>query len=180
VAAVVCTAALATGGAVEVNHKIQERTPAPAPANTAETHSVATAPAAAPVLTRSGGKPQLVALAPSRPAKATPAAKPEHKTATAERKKVAGAAPIALQDDPAAISDDPQADTGGVRAPDAPAAPTAIPTASPAPVVPTTDQAQPTPAPATAGSEQPAAPPAAAGGQEAPAPTGAPPPPAGG
>jgi RNA polymerase sigma factor (sigma-70 family) len=182
VAAVVCTAALATGGAVEVNHKIQERAPAPAPANTATTHSVPTAPAAAPVVTRSGGKPQVATLAPSRPAKAAPAAKPAHNTATTKRKqKVLAAPPIALQDDPApAISDDPQAETGGARAPDAPAAPTAVPTASPAPAAPTADQAQPTPAPANAGSEQAPAPPTTGGGFEAPAPAdGPPPPPAG-
>ncbi len=84
VAAVVCTAALATGGAVEVNHKIQQRAPAPVPAKTAKTHSARTAPAAAPVVARAGGKPQVVTFAPSRPAKAAPAAKPEHKTATSQ------------------------------------------------------------------------------------------------
>jgi RNA polymerase sigma factor (sigma-70 family) len=180
VAAVVCTAALATGGAVEVNHKIQQRTPAaPVPAKTVKAHSARTAPAAAaPVVARAGGKPQVVTFAPSRPAKAAPVAKREHKTAAAKHKhKVpAVAAPIALQDDPApAIADDPQVETGGARAPDAPATPTPIATASPAPIAPTADQAQPTPAPAAAGSEQTA--PATGGGTEAPAPTDAPPPP---
>src|SRR5215218_3363011 len=47
VAAVVCTAALATGGAVEVNHKIQQRTPAPVQAKAAKAHSLRTVPAAA-------------------------------------------------------------------------------------------------------------------------------------
>jgi RNA polymerase sigma factor (sigma-70 family) len=182
VAAVVCTAALATGGAVEVNHKIQQRTPtAPVPAKTAKVHSARTAPAAAaPVVTRAGGKPQVVTFAPSRPAKAAPVAKPEHKTAAVKHthKVPPVTAPIALQDDPAPAAiddDDPQVQTGGVRAPDATAQPTPIATASPAPVAPTADQAQPTPAPATVGSEQPA--PATGGGTEAPAPTDAPPPP---
>jgi hypothetical protein len=183
VAAVVCTAALATGGAVEVNHKIQQRTPAaPVPAKTAETRAAQTAPAPAPVVAQSAGQPQVATFVPSRPAQAAPAAaKPEHRAAAKPERQVAVAVPIALHDDPVpAIADDPQVETGGARAPDAPAAPTVVPNAAPAPVAPMTDQAQSTPAPATAGSEQPAALPAAAGGNEAPAPTDAPPPPAAG
>jgi RNA polymerase sigma factor (sigma-70 family) len=184
VAAVVCTAALATGGAVEVNHKIQQRTPAPVAAKAAKTHSVRTVPAAAAapvVVARPGGKPQVATLTPSRPAKAAPAAKPEHKRATVKHKpRVVVAVPpaAAVQDDPAPAVSDPQVETGGVRAPDATAAPTASPTTSPAPLVPTADQGQPAPPPATAGSQPPATPPAtASGGSEAPAPTDAPPPP---
>jgi len=183
VAAVVCTAAIATGGAVEVNHKISDRAPAkPEPAaKTVKTHpaTVATAPLSSPV-----GRPQVSTLAPTRSAPASaPAKKKQKATADAKpkRQKAVPALPVALQDDekaPATVADDPQLETGGVRAPDAPAEPTPAATASPAPVAPIADQPQAAPAPATAGSAQPTDP-VAGGGTEAPAPVDAPPPAAG-
>ena len=178
VAAVVCTAAIATGGAVEVNHKIQHRVAAPpAPTKTVKARTAHTTPMRAPVLAEPVGKPQVATYAPAAAA-AAPAAKKRAHTAPADTKrkqKVAAAAPIALQDgaEPAATAD-PQSETGGVIAPDAPAAsPTASPIiASPTPAPPTA-----TPAPATAGSEQTGTAPVAGGGVEAPAPTDPPPPP---
>ncbi len=178
VAAVVCTAAIATGGAVEVNHQIQARVPAPpAPTKTVKTRSAHTTPTRAPVVAEPGGKPQATRSAPAAASSAAPAAKKRtHKPAadTQREPKVVAAAPIALTDDaePAATAN-PQAETGGAVAPDAPAA---SPTASPAPPAPTPAPPAPTPAPTATGAEQTATAPVAGGGVEAPAPTDAPPP----
>ena len=176
VAAVVCTAALATGGAVEVNHKISHDT-APKRAQPAKSAAADRArPAAA-----------AAAVAPSRPVASTvvldrvvprPAAAPvkleRHKTAAPAKEKPA--VTVAVQDtDAAVVTDedaapaDPQLETGGVRAPDAPAeaVPPVASVTPGAPGAPIADQAQPTPAPATAQSVTRDAP--AAGAVTAPA-----------
>ena len=188
VAAVVCTAAIATGGAVEVNHKITA-SDAPAKVETAtktvRTHAAKVAPAPIAAPARSAPQPT-TSTAPAHAAAATaPAAK---------RKRAATAEPRALKDTkvttvPAALerpadaaapaaTADPQSEAGGVRAPDATAVPTPAATTSPAPVTPVGTAPQPTPAPANT-AEQTTTPPTG-GGAEAPAPIDAPPPPAGG
>ncbi len=171
VAAVVCTAAIATGGAVEVNHKMQDRSPAKSPPAKAVKERAAhppaapaIAPACAPV-----GRPQVQTLVPDRTA-ASAAAPVKRKRATSDAKpkadKPAAAPVVALQESEAPVladetlPPDPQAETGGVRAPDAPEAPVAVPTEPPAPVAP------------IAGQPQPEAPEAIAGTEQAPAPVG--------
>ncbi|MDA0162700.1 RNA polymerase sigma factor [Solirubrobacter ginsenosidimutans] len=184
VAAVVCTAAIATGGAVEVNHQIAEKAPV-APAHATKTvHSrpaqSAPAPISAPVRTA----PQPSTLTPAHAtAAAAPAAaakrkaKPATETRALKEKKVT-TVPVALErpDTPVATAvGDTQDASGGVRAPDASVTPTPVATTTPtAPVAPIANTPQATPAPATT-SEQPATPPAG-GGVEAPAPVDAPPP----
>jgi RNA polymerase sigma factor (sigma-70 family) len=183
VAAVVCTAALATGGAVEVNHQIQRQAPMqPAAAKTATPHAARMVRTAPPVVAVPAGRPQpqVATAAPARTASAAPVAKREHKPAANRKQKAAAVAPIAaLQDDAVpAVTNDPQVETGGVRAPDATPTATTVPAASPTPIAPIGDQSQPAPPAATVGSEPAVAP--VSGGAEAPAPVDAPPPPAGG
>jgi RNA polymerase sigma factor (sigma-70 family) len=184
VAAVVCTAAIATGGAVEVNHKIATQSaPATHTATTKVTHSrpthAAPAPIAAPVRTA----PQPATVAPAHTASVpVPAVKKKHATTTvsdakALKEKKQTTVPVALQrtDTPAPTAvADPQVESGGVRAPDATATPTPIATASPAPVAPIANAPQATPAPATT-AEQPVTP-TSPGGAEAPAPVDSAPP----
>ena len=143
VAAVVCTAALATGGAVEVKREIVQDTPAPAATKAHKARTAAkTAPAAAaPVVVEAKGRPQVASFdrspaqtsTVSLPAKkhkaahkAKAKAKPTPTTAPAETK-----ATTDLGDE--AVAADPQAETGGARAPDAPAVAVPTPVASPAP-----------------------------------------------
>jgi RNA polymerase sigma factor (sigma-70 family) len=182
VAAVVCTAAIATGGAVEVNHQIAaEHAPTRHTAATTAGH-IRPAPAApAPISAPLRTAPQATTIAPAHAASVSaPATRTKHKPAdqtTALKEKKLTSVPVALErtdiEAPVAVTD-PQVETGGARAPDATATPTAIPTASPAPVAPTTSAPQATPAPATT-SEQPGTP-DINGGAEAPAPADAAPP----
>jgi hypothetical protein len=186
VAAVVCTAAIATGGAVEVNHKIATNdAPAKVESVTKTAKSRPAKPAPAPISAPVRTGPQVTTSVPARTASvSTPATK--RKRAAAKDAKPATdtkvtTVPAALQqtDTPApttTATPDPQAESGGVRAPD----PTVVPTpvASPAPPNPVTQAPQATPAPATS-SEQPATSPSG-GGVEAPAPVDTAPPPAGG
>jgi RNA polymerase sigma factor (sigma-70 family) len=191
VAAVVCTAAIATGGAVEVNHKIAASN-APAKtetgSKTAKTRAAkptAPAPIAAPV----HNAPQPTTFTPAHAAAAAAPATAKRKrtrsakteTRTLESTKVT-TVPAALErpaDTPQpTATTDPQSEAGGVRAPDATAVPTPAATTSPSPVTPVGTTPQATPAPAST-SDQTTTPPAA-GGAEAPAPVDAPPPPPGG
>jgi hypothetical protein len=182
VAAVVCTAAIATGGAVEVNHQIAaEHAPTRHTASTTAGHSRPALPAPAPISAPVRTAPQATTVAPAHTASVSaPATRTKDKPATqttALKEKKLTSVPVALErtdiEAPAAITD-PQVATGGTRAPDATATPTAIPTASPAPVAPTTSAPQATPAPATT-SEQPGTQ-DINGGAEAPAPADAAPP----
>jgi RNA polymerase sigma factor (sigma-70 family) len=185
VAAVVCTAAIATGGAVEVNHKMASNN-APAKAETAsrtaKSHPLKLTPA--PISAPVRNEPQATTGAPARTASAS-TAKRRHAPAKADAKPATDdkvtSVPVALQrtepDAPVATAD-PQLESGGARAPDATASPTPVASASPAPVTPVAEAPQPTPPPATS-SEQPATPPSG-GGVEAPAPVDNAPPPAGG
>jgi RNA polymerase sigma factor (sigma-70 family) len=188
VAAVVCTAAIATGGAVEVNHKIADRTPAPSHTKKPErahTAKVQPAPIAAPIKSA----PQVATQVPAR-AKAASApatrkhksekrAKPDKPRKTAAATTGAAVTGAVASPTPVPTTADPQAQTGGTRAPDAPAA-TPTPVATPVPSVapPVAQQPQPTPVPGTA-AEQPSATPNP-GGAEAPPPVDTPPPPAAG
>ncbi len=159
VAAVVCTAAIATGGAVEVNHKITA-SDAPAKVETA-TKTVKTA--------RGQGRP-----GPDRRARALRAAADDvdgarprgrrHRPggqAQARRHGRAASAegheghdrprrPRAPRRRHGARRDAPtrRSEAGGVRAPDATAVPTPAATTSPAPLTPVGTAPQPTPAPA--------------------------------
>ena len=182
VAAVVCTAAIATGGAVEVNHKMAS-TDAPAKAEAA-TKTVKRRPAKltpAPISAPIRHVPQVTTHAPARTASA-PASATKRKLAAvthakpAKDTKVTTVAVALRQPDTGAptATADPQVETGGVRAPDATVSPTPVATASPAPVTPVAEAPQPTPPPATS-AEQPATPPSS-GGVEAPPPVDAPPP----
>jgi RNA polymerase sigma factor (sigma-70 family) len=187
VAAVVCTAAIATGGAVEVNHKIRDRAPAPAPAKSKPKERTVAPAVQAPVVVEPRGRPQVHTSAPVRTASAP--VKPKTAAVKRDAAKKAAPAALAVTEAPAAAEDaapaaaedaaptvvDPQLETGGVRAPDAPvtAVPTpaesAVPTPT-APVPPMAEQAQPETVPATE------APPAAnQGGAAAPSPSSAPP-----
>ena len=176
VAAVVCTAAIATGGAVEVNHQIRDHAPASAAAKTKAKERVVTPAVEAPVVVEPTGRPQVQTSAPTRAASA-PA---KRKSSAAKRDAAKKAAPAALAVTEVApdVADaaptvDPQLETGGARAPDAPvtAVPTPDATAMPElPAVPTADPAQPETVPATD------APPAAGeGGTAAPGDQSAPP-----
>ena len=83
VAAVVCTAAIATGGAVEVNHQIQEHAPPPpAPAKAASERAPLPA-ASAPVVAEPIGKPQVQTYTPAK-APAAPAEPARKKKSAAE------------------------------------------------------------------------------------------------
>jgi RNA polymerase sigma factor (sigma-70 family) len=180
VAAVVCTAAIATGGAVEVNHQMAaEHAPAKHTASTRTTHSRPTPPAPAPISAPVRNAPQPSTLAPATASAASaPAAKKKTKhatdTKTLKERKVTTVPAVLQQPDtpaPTAVDTDPQLASGGARAPDPTASPIPVATASPAPIA---DAPQATPAPANT-SEQPATP-ESGGGVEAPAPVDAPPP----
>ncbi|HWK25038.1 MAG TPA: RNA polymerase sigma factor [Solirubrobacter sp.] len=170
VAAVVCTAALATGGAVEVNHKIGQRAPAPHPAK----RTARTAPAPAPIAVKvPAGHPQVAVPTAAAPrahaASAAAPAKPKKQTVK-KTAPAAAAAPTAVLAVPTVeATADPQVQTGGARAPDAPAP-------SPTPIPPA---ATPTPeAPAAPVPTESADPAPSSGAVEAPAPgTEMPPPP---
>src|SRR3954451_21226519 len=136
VAAVVCTAALATGGAVEVKREIVKRRPAPVAAKTHKAKTAAkTAPAAAaPVVIEAKGRPQVASFDRS-PAQTSTVSLPAKKHNAAAHKAKATPAPVVAPpaelksttdpgDDPVVV--DPQAETGGARAPDAPTV--AVPT----------------------------------------------------
>src|SRR3954447_4134442 len=147
VAAVVCTAAIATGGAVEVKRQIAEHQPAaPASVKLQKTRAAHVAVATKPPVV-AAGHPQVEVLdrVPARTAAvATPAKHKTHKPAA-----VSTAIPVAtetpgtvLQQDTLPTTD-PQQATGGTRAPDDASA---TPVATPTPVAsPVADQAQPTP-----------------------------------
>jgi RNA polymerase sigma factor (sigma-70 family) len=173
VAAVVCTAAIATGGAVEVQEQITDHKP---PAKNEKKQSRAAVKAVPPpVVAQPVGRPQTQAAAPVHRALAAAPARPERKQAAADAKPAEKkAAPVALHETPAATPDgtavaDPQAQTGGARAPDAtaPPAPTTTPvpapsaTPVPAETEPTTDAPPPATDPGTTTAE---------GGTQAPPP----------
>ena len=177
VAAVVCTAAIATGGAVEVNHQMQHRAPAQnAPAKTVKERAAHPAPAVAPVVAAPAGHPQVQTLGPARTASAPAPAKRKHAKSEAVADKRAAAPVVALQDAETpvvtdeALPADPQAETGGVRAPDAPSEPVATPAEPSAPVAPIADQAQPAAPEAIAGTDQAPAPMGGASAPDAAAP----------
>lgn len=192
VAAVVCTAAIATGGAVEVQHQIVEHRPAPAPA---EKEHARTKPVSKPKVTppavvpsQSGPQPITVSSAagPATAAAATSETKRERRqqrTVKAKKAEPPAITPAEAEPTTGVIDDtakpivDPQAETGGARAPEAPVA-TATPIQTPVPTAtPTAPVA--TPAPADTATQSPA--PTGDGGTVAP-PTagGATAPPAGG
>ncbi|WP_028061905.1 RNA polymerase sigma factor [Solirubrobacter soli] len=186
VAAVVCTAAIATGGAVEVNHKITAdkapaTTSAAKPAKTRAAKPAGVAPIAAPVR----NAPQETTFTPAHAAAAAAPAATKRKRASSKtdtrslKSTKVTTAPVALERPadaaPPTATTDPQVESGGARAPDPTAIPTPSATASPQPAT----TPQPTPSPATT-SEQPSNPSTGSGAVEAPAPVDAPPPPAGG
>jgi hypothetical protein len=116
----------------------------------------------------------LARTAPHATAAAAPV-KHTHKHPAAKHEKPTPAAtPSATATDvpedatPAAV--DPQQETGGARAPDAPATPTPVPATTP--TAPVTNSPQPTPVPATPATSTPI-PPAATGGTTAPPATAA-------
>lgn len=185
VAAVVCTAAIATGGAVEVKREIVAHAPAPAPAKEhKERANVATQPVVAPVLAKPQGHPQPASLNPA-PATAAAATATETKQQdrSAKERKLEAAAPVTPAESTGAVVDtdqtapivDPQVSTGGARAPDAPTpTPTPAPIETPAAAAPTPPAATPTAAPAVPSTQVPTAPvtPPSAGGTAAPPVTG--------
>src|SRR4051794_14146702 len=130
VAAVVCTAAIATGGAGEVHHKIATRN-APATAQTAtrtvKSHAptpAAPAPLSAPVRTA----PQVTTTSvPAHTASTTVPAAKRKKAARTETRSLEATkvttAPVALErpsgETTPVATTDPQVESGGVRAPDA-------------------------------------------------------------
>jgi RNA polymerase sigma factor (sigma-70 family) len=187
VAAVVCTAAIATGGAVEVQHKVAtSQAPKVETATKTEKSHAAKPPAVAPISAPQRTAPQPTTFTPAKAtAAAAPAVKHKHE-AKAERRALketkVTTVPAALERDAdgatPAPTVDPQAEAGGTRAPDAPVVPTPVATPSPAPVTPVAESPQPTPPPASA-AEQPVATPSS-GGAEVPAPSATAPPPAGG
>jgi RNA polymerase sigma factor (sigma-70 family) len=150
VAAVVCTAAIATGGAVEVNHQLRDHAPPPAPAKAKAKERTVTPAVKPPVVVEPRGRPQVQTSAPARtapkPAKKA-AAKRDAAKKTAPAALAVTEAPPALDEPAPAV--DPQLETGGVRAPDAPVTATPAPaeTAVPTPSVPPTAE-QPEAAPA--------------------------------
>jgi hypothetical protein len=185
VAAVVCTAAIATGGAVEVNHQISRSPATPDAAEQTPVKKPAAAPApreGAPVLAEPVGRPQAQTPAPARAASArAPAAEPKRKRAVAdEPRAIKQTAPPVAGDEkekPKAVPTpaDPQLETGGARAPDPAPTTTPAPTETPAATAPT-----PAPTPAAAPTaEQATTPESAAGGTAAPPPGAATPGPAG-
>jgi RNA polymerase sigma factor (sigma-70 family) len=180
VAAVVCTAALATGGAVEVQHQIVEHKPAPAQEAPRERAKAVSKPkqVTPPVVVEPQGRPQpqTVSSIPAAAAATEPTRSKQQERPASEKKLAA--APVATPTtDPtgAAIDDqtkpivDPQAETGGVRAPDAP--PVATPTPIETPAAPSaTPPAAATPGPTDITTTPPAATPPATseGGTVAP------------
>ncbi|MDA0183606.1 sigma-70 family RNA polymerase sigma factor [Solirubrobacter phytolaccae] len=181
VAAVVCTAAIATGGAVEVQHKIDARNPAPAPVEKAQSHTRTAAPPAvkAPVVVPAKSHPQPITTNPAPAAGAGAAAtetKREKQEAADKGKSLSatiakpGDTTKAVPTDDAGTAPvvDPQVDTGGARAPDAPPVATPTPIETPPAAVPT-PPATATPAPADSAQQPPVAtPPATEGGTVAP------------
>src|SRR4051794_7292416 len=167
VAAVVCTAAIATGGAVEVKREIVQRQPA-APAKAHKRAAVkAAAAAAAPVVAVPKGRPQVATLdrIPAHAAATAVPVRHKHKAkAVAADEPSSGPvappadakAPSEPADADAVVVDDPQLQTGGARAPDAPAAEAPAATPSPVPVTPVAAEPQVTPAPATEATPAPA------------------------
>jgi RNA polymerase sigma factor (sigma-70 family) len=182
VAAVVCTAAIATGGAVEVNQQIQEHAPPPpAPAKVSQKRApLPAAPAPAPVVAEPIGKPQVQIHAPAKaPAAAAEPVRKQKKLQAAEKSVPALAvkpedAPITPADATAPL--DPQLQTGGARAPDAPPAATPAPAATAVPEAPAPPVAEQQPQPAPEATPESAPPPAA---ETAPSAGGATAPPAG-
>lgn len=189
VAAVVCTAAIATGGAVEVQREFVHKSP-PAPAKAEKAPAKAKAPARAavtpPVVAAKGGAPQLLTVSAGPVAVAAVESRKERKKdriAALKKRETGVIAPPAetkapVVEDDVAPAVDPQAESGGTRAPDAP--PVAAPPATtlPDPAVPT-PAATPQAPPATPSAETPVPPPANDGGTVAPPTTGgatAPPP----
>jgi RNA polymerase sigma factor (sigma-70 family) len=176
VAAVVCTAAIATGGAVEVKSELVPASPTTAEAKPepAKAKAVSKPVVLPPVVENPGGAPQVATLSAAPPAasrkerdKPTPAEKRKRREAAVPAPPAEPKA-TAIEDDitPAAAVD-PQLETGGTRAPDAPAA------TPPAPQpTPTAPAVTPTPPAATPATEQPAPPPAPDGGTPAPPSTG--------
>jgi len=189
VAAVVCTAAIATGGAVEVKREIvQDKPAAPAKAHkqkaSGSSRTAVAAAAAAPTVAEPKGHAQVVSL-PHTPTAHTAAAAPavEHKAQKKDASlKKASTGPLAppsetkapseIGDDAATVTD-PQSETGGAQAPEAAATPVPTPVASPAPVTPIAENPQPTPVPATDATATPVPPaasstPPSSGGAVAP------------
>jgi RNA polymerase sigma factor (sigma-70 family) len=175
VAAVVCTAAIATGGAVEVKHQVSNGPPAAAaekPAAKKRTAVAARVPP--PVIAEPGGRPQIQTAAPTRTVALAPP-KADKKQAAADKprklKTVPPVPPIKAGQEPEtapaapAATPDPQLETGGARAPDAPP-----PAATPAPAE--TPAATPQAPVATPAAQDPAAPavPETPGGAVAPPP----------
>ncbi|HET6548178.1 MAG TPA: RNA polymerase sigma factor [Solirubrobacter sp.] len=176
VAAVVCTAAIATGGAVEVQEQIKDHKP-PAKNEKKQQPRAAVKAVPPPVVAQPVGHAQPQAAAPVKRVLAAVPVRHERKKPAAADSAEKKAVPVALQVDPAATPDgaavaDPQAETGGARAPDAaaPPAPTAtavpLPTATPVPAAPV---ATPVPTPAPAETAAPAT-----GGATAPPPAPSP------
>src|SRR4051794_7137737 len=170
VAAVVCTAALATGGAVEVKREIVKHHP-PAPAKAHKARAAPSAPAAvAPVVAERAGHPQPMTLDHVPAHTAAVVAAVTHKPVKITEKPAPAATPTATEvHDPTTLpGTDPQEETGGVRAPDAPATPTPVATSTPPAAA--TDEPEPTPAPSPTGTP---ASPTATGASAAPPSTGA-------
>jgi len=117
VAAVVCTAALTAGGAVEVNHLTRPHKPPPPPAAKVV---AAPAPAPAPELAAPVVRQPAGTYAPLREKAAKPEKTPKKK-APAE-KPAATTPPAAIAPAPTAAPE-PTGSSGGVQAPDPPADP---------------------------------------------------------
>jgi RNA polymerase sigma factor (sigma-70 family) len=177
VAAVVCTAAIATGGAVEVKHQVA--TPKVERATkTTKSHATPKPVAPAPIAAPQRSAPQATTYVP---AKATSAPAVRHKREAKREPRAlkdtkVTTVPAALERDPAvpAATADPQADAGGTRAPDATAVPTPVATPVPSPAPTAVETPQPTPPPASAAEQPVATPPS--GGAEAPVPADTAPP----
>jgi RNA polymerase sigma factor (sigma-70 family) len=168
VAAVVCTAAIATGGAVEVQREfVHSSPPAPAKAEKEPTKAKAAGKPAVtpPVVANPGGAPQLATVGAGPPAAAAAKDREEGKTrrvaASTPRETGVPAPPAetkAVESEPdvtPAVAVDPQVETGGSRAPDAPPVATPAPVETPA----ATPAVTPTPPSAVPASETPATPP---------------------
>jgi hypothetical protein len=189
VAAVVCTAAIATGGAVEVKREIVHRTPAPAASKThkAKTAAKTTPAAAAPVVIEAKGRPQVASFDRS-PAQTSTVSLPAKKHKAARKAKATPAPVVAPPAETKATTDvgdepvvvDPQAETGGALAPDAPTVAVPSPVASPAPTAPIAANPQPTPVPATDAGAVASTPPDSGGASAPTTPSGVVTPPAGG
>ncbi len=155
VAAVVCTAAIATGGAVEVNHQIRHHAPAP-PAKAKAKERTVTHAVQAPVVVEPRGRPQTQTPTPAKVASAPVKHKSSSSKAKREAAKKSAPAALAVTEAPPALEDvvpaaaDPQLETGGARAPDV-AVPTPDATVVPETTAPSTDvaPAEPEAVPAT-------------------------------